>query len=148
MGGEVYGCQAPAMEDSICRRKQCSGRFSQGVEAQSSGACDSPPESPPFLLPAHSIPQRATLLIISPVALQKEDTRLRRASKAFFTIPFDTTSKTFKFISASFAPLLAARAGMAGLTLEVKCPHWRDESPHQKFKWPGALELNQNGDCS
>lgn len=105
MGGEVYGCQAPAMvpgpmpggdgscidsklrgpgsagkrqrlEDSICKRKQCSGRFSQGVEAQSSGgvgACDSPPGSPPFLLPLTARPQRATVLIISPVALQRED---------------------------------------------------------------------------
>lgn len=148
MGGEVYGCQAPAMvpgaisggdgscidsklrgpgsagkqqhlEDSICKRKQCSGWFSQGVEAQSSGACDSPPESPPFLLPLTARPQRATVLIISPWPFREKIARLRRASKAFFTIPFDTTSKTVKFISASFAPLLAARAGTAGLALEV-----------------------------
>lgn len=64
------------LEDSICKRKQCSGRFSQGVEAQSSGgvgACDSPPGSPPFLLLLTARPQRATVLIITPVALQRED---------------------------------------------------------------------------
>lgn len=61
------------LEDSICKRKQCSGRFSQGVEAQSSGACDSPPGSPPFLLRLTARPQRAVVLIISPVALQRED---------------------------------------------------------------------------